>query len=110
MMAARPHVDVDLSTRHHDVDVRSGHTPGLDEVRVLFFSTLREKLGRAEDLLPLDGPMTAARFLDILTDRHPELKMYGSSLRLAVNLEYADPSTLVQPGDEVAIITPVSGG
>jgi len=29
---------------------------------------------------------------------------------LAVNMEYPEPGTVIRPGDEVAIIPPVSGG
>jgi molybdopterin converting factor small subunit len=47
--------------------------------------------------------------LRILTDRYPALSKL-SSLTIAVNGEYSQPHTIINSGDEVAIIPPVSGG
>jgi len=77
---------------------------------VRFFSVLREKLGQSVVLLPLDEPERVAHVLDRLVGRYPELAAYRSSMRAAVNLEYVDESFTVFNGDELAVITPVSGG
>lgn len=50
-----------------------------------------------------------SELLDILTHRYPALCRL-SSLAIAVNGEYAQPHTIINHGDEVAIIPPVSGG
>jgi molybdopterin converting factor subunit 1 len=80
------------------------------EVQVLLFSLLKEKLGTSELSLTLDAPATGTDLLDALETRHPAVADHRSSLRLAVNQEYVPTTTRLADGDEVALITPVSGG
>ncbi len=81
-----------------------------DTVRVLLFSVLREHLGAAELSVPLPDPPTGAALLDRLEAEHPALAPYRPVVRLAVNRAYAAPEAPLRPGDEVALVTPVSGG
>ena len=46
----------------------------------------------------------------MLTDRYPELSPMRNNLAFAVNQEYARMDAPVSPGDEVAVLPPVSGG
>ena len=74
-------------------------------VRVRLFAMLRERAGTDEIELELpDG----ARVSDALA-RLEELAG-GLSLVMAVNREYAEPGARLSPGDELALIPPVSGG
>lgn len=83
---------------------------GTCEVRVLFFSLLKEKVGASELSLTLDAPATGEDLLDRLEAAYPRIADHRSSLRLAVNQEYVDTDVSLKEGDEVAVITPVSGG
>ena len=80
------------------------------EIRVLLFSLLKEKVGASELSLTLDAPATGTDLLDRLEADHPSIADHRSSLRLAVNQEYVGTDVSLEDGDEVAIITPVSGG
>lgn len=80
------------------------------EVRVRLFSVLREKVGHTSLSLRVDGPTDGSTLLDRLAEEHPAIAPYRSVLRLAVGEEYVPESATVRPGDEVALITPVSGG
>jgi molybdopterin synthase catalytic subunit len=74
-------------------------------VTVRLFAGLRERAGTAEVELELpDG----ARVADALA----ELRSLTSDTPVvaAVNREYADAELALRPGDEVALIPPVSGG
>lgn len=74
-------------------------------VRIRLFAALRERAGRREVELELpDG----ARVEDAL-ERLGELT-FGTPVVMAVNQEYAGADTPLQPGDELALIPPVSGG
>jgi molybdopterin converting factor small subunit len=49
-------------------------------------------------------------FWNELTARFPELAPMRPTIRLARDGEFLDGSGHVQPGDEIALIPPVSGG
>jgi molybdopterin synthase catalytic subunit len=74
-------------------------------VRVRLFAMLRERAGRDE--LQLELP-EGARVSDALAA--VEDLAGGLSLVIAVNREYARPDQRLAPGDELALIPPVSGG
>jgi molybdopterin converting factor subunit 1 len=74
-------------------------------VTVRLFAVLRERAGADELELELaDG----ARVGDAL-DR-VETLTEGVPVVMAVNQDYAEPTDLLHPGDELALIPPVSGG
>jgi molybdopterin synthase catalytic subunit len=75
------------------------------DVRVRLFAGLRERAGADEIELSLpDGAVVrdALARLDDVVD--------GVPVVMAINQEYADPEAPLSPGDEVALIPPVSGG
>jgi molybdopterin converting factor subunit 1 len=76
----------------------------------LFFSALREKIGVREMDLVLTSTTTPDALIKQLVDKMPEMSAFATVIRLAVNQVYADEETVIRPGDEVAILTPVSGG
>jgi MoaE-MoaD fusion protein len=74
-------------------------------VSIRLFAGLRERAGRDE--LELDLP-DGARVADALAQ--VQHLAPGVSLVLAVNREYADRDVVLQAGDELAVVPPVSGG
>ncbi len=79
-------------------------------VTVKLFAAYQEAYGVSELVLefPSETPVTAVR--DRLIDEHPELDQWRDLTRFGVNLQFVEPDTLVQNGDEVVLIPPVSGG
>ncbi len=80
------------------------------QLRVLLFSVLREKLGTDALDVTLNAPATGQDLLDHLAAENASVEAYRSAIRLAVNESYAPAAAPLQDGDEVALITPVSGG
>jgi MoaE-MoaD fusion protein len=80
-------------------------------VTVRLFALLRERAGRDSIEMELDEGATVAEALDRLSER-PELGdlLARMPVRMAVNRDYADPETSLAPGDELALVPPVSGG
>lgn len=81
------------------------------KVNVKMFGGLRERLGRESVTVELDGPRATVDDLwTALVDEHPMLEGMGEFVRIAVDREFADASTVVEADAEVALIPPVSGG
>jgi molybdopterin synthase catalytic subunit len=72
---------------------------------------LRERAGSDTVDLELPDDARVADALEALS-RNPALgdALDRLSVCMAVNREYADPATMLAPGDEVALIPPISGG
>jgi molybdopterin converting factor subunit 1 len=82
----------------------------LVRVRIRLFAMQRELAATREVAVELPAGATVEVAWDALVARHPVLAPGRSSLRFAVNGEYAGPETALADGDEVAMIPPVSGG
>lgn len=74
-------------------------------VTVRLFAMLRERAGTDRLQLELPDGAVVADALDAVGDLGG-----GASLVLAVNRRYAGPDEPLSPGDELALIPPVSGG
>jgi len=79
-------------------------------IQILLFASLKDVLGRAQ--LPLDVPEGASMSdaLALLSEREPQVARFLPHVRVARNLDYASPDEVLQNGDEIALIPPVSGG
>ncbi len=75
------------------------------EVTVRLFAMLRERAGARELTLELPDGARVGDALEALGD-----VSRGLPLVMAVNREYAREDHLLDPGDELALIPPVSGG
>jgi molybdopterin converting factor subunit 1 len=80
-------------------------------VRVLFFASAREAAGCAESIVTCEaGGIREAVFWERLVAKHPLLASLRGSVRIAKNCEYLSADDELRPGDEAALIPPVSGG
>jgi molybdopterin converting factor subunit 1 len=75
------------------------------DVHVRLFAGLRERAGADQIELSLPEGALVADALSQLADL-----VEGVPVVMAVNREYADADLRLEPGDEVALIPPVSGG
>lgn len=80
------------------------------QIRVLFFGMLKDLAGRPSDSLSLPENATLADVLNHYERAIPRLNQFMSSVALSVNQQYAAPDMKLSPGDEVALLPPVSGG
>ncbi len=78
-------------------------------IKVLYFASLREDIGRASDLIEdtgQTGSLTIAQLWIKATGRNT----IPDELLVALNQEYTDIQASVKDGDEVAFFPPVTGG
>ncbi len=79
-------------------------------IRVRLFAIQRELAGTREVGVDLADGATVADAWEALVAQHPALAPGREFVRFARNGTYADASTTIEDGDEVAMIPPVSGG
>lgn len=79
-------------------------------LRVRLFATYREIVGAKDVGWTAEPGTTLGEFLDSFLRRHPRLAAHRDTMLLAVNQAFADPSTVLKEGDEIALLPPVSGG
>jgi sulfur-carrier protein len=81
------------------------------ELRVLFFSSARQVAGCAEATMACEVEgICEALFWERLLANYPSLAALRGSVRVAKNCEYLVAGEQFRPGDEAALIPPVSGG
>lgn len=77
-------------------------------MRILLFGIAKDIAGAPVIDITEELPRVAA-LKDYLYRQYPQLRQLRS-LMIAVNKAYAGDEDALQPGDEVAVIPPVSGG
>jgi len=79
-------------------------------ITVKLFAAYQEAYGVSELRLQVPAGMTVVEIRDRLIHEHPQLAEWCEVTRYGVNLKFAEPDTVLQDGDEVVLIPPVSGG
>ncbi len=79
-------------------------------VKVLLFGAAADRAEVRQTEVPVSGGTTLEEFWPLLAERYPSLEPMRDTLAFAVNGEYARMGERVAPGDEVAVLPPVSGG
>ncbi|KAI1315396.1 hypothetical protein EDD11_000900 [Mortierella claussenii] len=84
----------------------------MSQFSVLYFASAKDACKTDADKFDWVEGITSQALTQLLVERHPLLAPVLKTSMFAVNMEYMDQdqSWTVQPGDEIAIIPPVSGG
>ena len=80
------------------------------QTKVLFFGKLKEIAGSAEQSVELRPGATISDLFAGFARETPALAPFRSSVVASRNQEFAAWSTVLEPGDEIAFLPPVSGG
>ncbi len=79
-------------------------------VIVKLFAAYQEAYGLSELVLQVGQGTSVAEVGDLVRAPHSALHALAPITRYAINLDFVEPTTSVQEGDEVVLIPPVSGG
>lgn len=83
-------------------------------MKILYFASIRERIGHAEEIVELPPTVATARdLIDWLVARGGDYaRALGDArgVRVAVNQEHVKPDHPVAAGDEIALFPPVTGG
>lgn len=80
------------------------------EIQLRLFALYRERAGLEEARLEVPEGSTVAEALDLVRAAYPRLREMPARVLVAVNMDYVDPSQVLNAGDELALIPPVAGG
>lgn len=76
------------------------------KVKVKYFASLKDSIGRAEETLELSSSITVQQLWLQVSGEND----ISDTIKSAVNMEYVNKDTLVNDGDEIAFFPPVTGG
>lgn len=79
-------------------------------ITLKLFAAYQEAYGVPELVLEFPVGTTVGQVCDRLIAEHPELERWRNLTRFGVNLQFVEAETVLQAGDEVVLIPPVSGG
>jgi len=79
-------------------------------VRLLYFASFREAVGRDEETRELPEESRVADLWRALTREVPFFSGFPTMPPAAVNREYVGSDAFLREGDEVAFLPPVAGG
>ncbi|HIE58749.1 MAG TPA: molybdopterin converting factor subunit 1 [Persephonella sp.] len=80
------------------------------KIKVLYFSSVKDKLKKQIEEFEIRENTTIEEFISLLQEKYPEIKDVLKNIMIAVNEEYKDKKYILKNNDVVAIIPPVSGG
>ena len=80
------------------------------DITVRFFALYRERAGRSAVALELPEGATVADLTAEVRRQFPMLAPPQVKIVVAVNADYAETDVVLQSGDDVCLIPPVSGG
>ena len=75
-------------------------------IKVRYFASLKESVGRSEDDLTITGLLTVNEVWNLTNLGKP----LPDNILAAVNMDYVELDNIVRDGDEVAFFPPVTGG
>jgi molybdopterin converting factor subunit 1 len=81
----------------------------MGQVKIEYFAVLKEQAGREREDITVAEGANVVQIYETLARRH-NFSVRSEYIRAAVNDAFVSADHIVQPGDKVVFIPPVSGG
>jgi molybdopterin converting factor subunit 1 len=81
-----------------------------NRVKLLFFATIRERMGVKSLDLDISDELTIQGLKDKLSEDFPKVKESMKSVLITINREYAFDEAIIPTNAEIGMFPPVSGG
>jgi molybdopterin converting factor subunit 1 len=81
-----------------------------NRVKLLFFATIRERMGVKSLELDISDELTIQGLKDKLSEEFPKVKESMKSVLITINREYAFDEAIIPTNAEIGMFPPVSGG
>ena len=82
----------------------------MNQVKTLFFATLRDRAGVRSTELEIPPLTNVAEFKALLIEKFPSLAGLINHTLISINNEYVFDETMIPSNAEIALFPPVSGG
>jgi sulfur-carrier protein len=79
-------------------------------IRVQFYSHLRDLAGASELSIDLPDKATVGDLLTKIYQKVPTLRSRDKSILIGADVEFVDRNYELKPGEEISIMPPVQGG
>jgi molybdopterin converting factor small subunit len=79
-------------------------------IRVQFYSRLRDLAGASELSIDLPDKATVGDLLTKIYEKVPTLRSRDKSILIGAGVEFVDRNYELKPGEEISIMPPVQGG
>ena len=79
-------------------------------IRVQFYSHLRDLAGGSELSIDLPDKATVGDLLTKIYEKVPTLRSQDKSILVGAGVEFVDRNYELKPGEEISIMPPVQGG
>jgi molybdopterin synthase sulfur carrier subunit len=79
-------------------------------ITLKLFAAFGEAYGVSELTLEFPPDTPVSQVLESSIAQYPQLEQWRDRTRFGLNMEFVSPDTILQDGDEVVLIPPVSGG
>ena len=82
----------------------------MENITVLFFATLRDRVGARSIQMQISSGTTVGRLRTMLSEKFPPMAGFVDHSLVSINQEYVFNDNEIPDGAEVALFPPVSGG
>ena len=81
-----------------------------NHITVLYFAQTAEITAKRQEQWPLTASTSVSEWLNEVVAKYPALAPLEERLKVAINQYHVNHEATIQPGDEVALFEPVTGG